>query len=132
MLCVYSFECSNAHDTHLSQASSTAPKSSGCQGGHHRLPGLLKQLPFQLEVEKLYKTKFGELQTFSSLTLIPTHSLCFDLVPDMEEEEEEEQEDGEKEEGSGHAEFLHEVVPKEKVVPIPEGSAFFCLSQTNP
>ncbi|XP_021514163.1 voltage-dependent L-type calcium channel subunit alpha-1F isoform X3 [Meriones unguiculatus] len=48
---------------------------------------------------------------------------------DMEEEEEEEEEE---EGGAGHVELLHEVVPKEKVVPIPEGSAFFCLSQTNP
>ncbi|XP_055453472.1 voltage-dependent L-type calcium channel subunit alpha-1F isoform X2 [Psammomys obesus] len=48
---------------------------------------------------------------------------------DMEEEEEEEEEE---EGGAGHVELLHEVVPKEKVLPIPEGSAFFCLSQTNP
>ncbi|XP_004713266.1 voltage-dependent L-type calcium channel subunit alpha-1F [Echinops telfairi] len=46
----------------------------------------------------------------------------------MEEEEEEEEEEGD----AGHVEILQEVVPKEKVVPIPEGSAFFCLSQTNP
>lgn len=49
----------------------------------------------------------------------------------MEEEEEEEDEEDE-EGGAGHVELLQEVVPKEKVVPIPEGSAFFCLSQTNP
>ncbi|XP_075394260.1 voltage-dependent L-type calcium channel subunit alpha-1F isoform X2 [Tenrec ecaudatus] len=46
----------------------------------------------------------------------------------MEEEEEDEEEEGD----AGHVEILQEVVPKEKVVPIPEGSAFFCLSQTNP
>ncbi|XP_004690092.1 PREDICTED: voltage-dependent L-type calcium channel subunit alpha-1F isoform X2 [Condylura cristata] len=45
-----------------------------------------------------------------------------------EREEEEEEEEG----GTGPVELLQEVVPKEKVVPIPEGSAFFCLSQTNP
>ncbi|XP_077001970.1 voltage-dependent L-type calcium channel subunit alpha-1F isoform X2 [Tamandua tetradactyla] len=45
---------------------------------------------------------------------------------------EEEDEDDEEEGGMGHVELLQEVVPKEKVVPIPEGSAFFCLSQTNP
>ncbi|XP_021105659.1 voltage-dependent L-type calcium channel subunit alpha-1F isoform X2 [Heterocephalus glaber] len=49
-------------------------------------------------------------------------------VPGVEEEEEEEEEEG----SVGHVELLQEVVPKEKVVPIPEGSAFFCLSQTNP
>ncbi|XP_017527195.1 voltage-dependent L-type calcium channel subunit alpha-1F isoform X2 [Manis javanica] len=48
------------------------------------------------------------------------------------EEEEEEEEEEDKEGGAGHVELLQEVVPKEKVVPIPEGSAFFCLSQTNP
>ncbi|KAK2082796.1 Voltage-dependent L-type calcium channel subunit alpha-1F [Saguinus oedipus] len=48
----------------------------------------------------------------------------------MEEEEEEEEEEGE--EDAGGVELLQEVVPKEKVIPIPEGSAFFCLSQTNP
>ncbi|EPY72942.1 calcium channel, voltage-dependent, L type, alpha 1F subunit [Camelus ferus] len=50
------------------------------------------------------------------------------LVPGGENEEDE----GAKSEGAGHVELLQEVVPKEKVVPIPEGSAFFCLSQTNP
>ncbi|XP_066212111.1 voltage-dependent L-type calcium channel subunit alpha-1F isoform X4 [Saccopteryx leptura] len=50
-----------------------------------------------------------------------------------EDEEEEEEEDEEEEKGgTGRVELLQEVVPKEKVVPIPEGSAFFCLSQTNP
>ncbi|XP_036772752.2 voltage-dependent L-type calcium channel subunit alpha-1F isoform X2 [Manis pentadactyla] len=48
------------------------------------------------------------------------------------EEEEEEEEEEDEEGGAGHVELLQEVVPKEKVVPIPEGSAFFCLSQTNP
>ncbi|TEA16940.1 hypothetical protein DBR06_SOUSAS20910048, partial [Sousa chinensis] len=37
-----------------------------------------------------------------------------------------------KEQASGKDQVEEEVVPKEKVVPIPEGSAFFCLSQTNP
>nr|XP_026262466.1 voltage-dependent L-type calcium channel subunit alpha-1F isoform X1 [Urocitellus parryii] len=49
-----------------------------------------------------------------------------------EEDEEEEEEEEEEEAGAGHEELLQEVVPKEKVMPIPEGSAFFCLSQTNP
>ncbi|KAF7480065.1 Hypothetical predicted protein [Marmota monax] len=49
-----------------------------------------------------------------------------------EEEDEEEEEEEEEEAGAGHEELLQEVVPKEKVMPIPEGSAFFCLSQTNP
>ncbi|XP_037677401.1 voltage-dependent L-type calcium channel subunit alpha-1F [Choloepus didactylus] len=48
--------------------------------------------------------------------------------PGMEEEGEDDEEEG----GMGHVELLQEVVPKEKVVPIPEGSAFFCLRQTNP
>jgi voltage-dependent calcium channel L type alpha-1F len=63
------------------------------------------------------------LNAFAFLLLFP--------VPGVEEEEEEEEEEGE-EEGAGRVELLQEVVPKEKVVPIPEGSAFFCLSQTNP
>uniref|UniRef100_A0A3P8WTG2 Voltage-dependent L-type calcium channel subunit alpha n=1 Tax=Cynoglossus semilaevis TaxID=244447 RepID=A0A3P8WTG2_CYNSE len=45
-----------------------------------------------------------------------------------EEEEEEEQEEEEEEEGEEMADLTP---PKEKVVPIPEGSAFFCLSNTN-
>ncbi|XP_027696988.1 voltage-dependent L-type calcium channel subunit alpha-1F [Vombatus ursinus] len=44
----------------------------------------------------------------------------------QEEEEEEDDQEGIR------LERLQEVVPKEKVVPIPEGSAFFCLSRTNP
>ncbi|XP_037368962.1 voltage-dependent L-type calcium channel subunit alpha-1F isoform X2 [Talpa occidentalis] len=48
------------------------------------------------------------------------------------EEREEEVEEEEEEGGAEPTELLQEVVPKEKVVPIPEGSAFFCLSQTNP
>ncbi|XP_072483436.1 voltage-dependent L-type calcium channel subunit alpha-1F [Notamacropus eugenii] len=62
------------------------------------------------------------------------------LVPCGEVEEEGDQsEDGgsgeeeEEDEQEGiRLERLQEVVPKEKVVPIPEGSAFFCLSHTNP
>uniref|UniRef100_A0A8C7EMT2 Voltage-dependent L-type calcium channel subunit alpha n=1 Tax=Neovison vison TaxID=452646 RepID=A0A8C7EMT2_NEOVI len=68
----------------------------------------------------------------------PMNCLSFGLllVPGMEEEEEDEEDEEEEEEeeegGAGHVELLQEVVPKEKVIPIPEGSAFFCLSQTNP
>ncbi|XP_038603650.1 voltage-dependent L-type calcium channel subunit alpha-1F [Tachyglossus aculeatus] len=44
-----------------------------------------------------------------------------------------EEEDSETESlAESQLEKLQEVVPKEKVVPIPEGSSFFCLSQTNP
>uniref|UniRef100_A0A6I8P7E8 Voltage-dependent L-type calcium channel subunit alpha n=1 Tax=Ornithorhynchus anatinus TaxID=9258 RepID=A0A6I8P7E8_ORNAN len=44
-----------------------------------------------------------------------------------------EEEDSEAESlAESQLEKLQEVVPKEKVVPIPEGSSFFCLSQTNP
>lgn len=43
-------------------------------------------------------------------------------------------EDEEDEEGSlpdSHLDKLAEFAPKEKVLPIPEGSAFFILSNTN-
>uniref|UniRef100_A0A8C6W4Q7 Voltage-dependent L-type calcium channel subunit alpha n=1 Tax=Nannospalax galili TaxID=1026970 RepID=A0A8C6W4Q7_NANGA len=43
------------------------------------------------------------------------------------EEEEEEEEEDEEEGGAGRVELLQEVVPKEKVVPIPEGSACHTL-----
>ncbi|XP_036388852.1 voltage-dependent L-type calcium channel subunit alpha-1D-like [Megalops cyprinoides] len=59
-----------------------------------------------------------------------------EIKVDMDEyEEEEEPEEGEEGEEGGNqlninvADFAP---PKEKVVPIPEGSAFFCLSKTNP
>ncbi|XP_052599460.1 voltage-dependent L-type calcium channel subunit alpha-1F [Peromyscus californicus insignis] len=65
------------------------------------------------------------------LTSQPLSLFALFPAPGVEEEEEEEEEEDE-EGGAGHVELLQEVVPKEKVVPIPEGSAFFCLSQTNP
>ncbi|KAG9477806.1 hypothetical protein GDO78_013012, partial [Eleutherodactylus coqui] len=52
-----------------------------------------------------------------------------------EEEASEESEEEEDEEGSlpdSHLDKLAEFAPKEKVLPIPEGSAFFILSNTNP
>ncbi|KPP70344.1 hypothetical protein Z043_110833, partial [Scleropages formosus] len=53
---------------------------------------------------------------------------------DMDEyEEEEEPEEGEEgEEGRVQINVADFTPPKEKVLPIPEGSAFFCLSKTNP
>ncbi|XP_074057973.1 voltage-dependent L-type calcium channel subunit alpha-1F [Macrotis lagotis] len=58
---------------------------------------------------------------------VPTHAnLTFLPVPVSGEEEEEDDQEGIR------LERLQEVVPKEKVLPIPEGSAFFCLSHTNP
>ncbi|XP_053481048.1 calcium channel, voltage-dependent, L type, alpha 1F subunit [Ictalurus furcatus] len=52
---------------------------------------------------------------------------------DMDEyEEEEEQDGGDDEEGGTQLNVADFVPPKEKVVPIPEGTAFFCLSKTNP
>ena len=54
------------------------------------------------------------------------------MASPLEGSEAEEAEEEEEDVGAGHVELLQEVVPKEKVVPIPEGSAFFCLSQTNP
>ncbi|KAG8520809.1 Voltage-dependent L-type calcium channel subunit alpha-1F, partial [Galemys pyrenaicus] len=53
-------------------------------------------------------------------------------MEEREAGEGEEEEEEEEEWGAGPSELLQEVVPKEKVVPIPEGSAFFCLSHTNP
>ncbi|KAI5094991.1 voltage-dependent L-type calcium channel subunit alpha-1F [Silurus meridionalis] len=51
---------------------------------------------------------------------------------DIEEEEEEEADEGDVKEGGTQLNVADFVPPKEKVVPIPEGSAFFCLSKTNP
>uniref|UniRef100_A0A4X2LZN7 Voltage-dependent L-type calcium channel subunit alpha n=1 Tax=Vombatus ursinus TaxID=29139 RepID=A0A4X2LZN7_VOMUR len=56
----------------------------------------------------------------------PRANLAFLPGPGSGEEEEEDDQEGIR------LERLQEVVPKEKVVPIPEGSAFFCLSRTNP
>ncbi|XP_053148849.1 voltage-dependent L-type calcium channel subunit alpha-1F isoform X3 [Hemicordylus capensis] len=48
------------------------------------------------------------------------------------EEEEEEEEGGDQESlAESHVDKLEET-PKEKVLPIPDGSSFFCLSKTNP
>ncbi|KAK3539349.1 hypothetical protein QTP70_003836 [Hemibagrus guttatus] len=49
-----------------------------------------------------------------------------------EYEEEEEQVERDDEEGGTQLNVADFAPPKEKVVPIPEGSAFFCLSKTNP
>ncbi|CAM4717079.1 unnamed protein product [Leuciscus chuanchicus] len=49
-----------------------------------------------------------------------------------EEEEEEEHVEGDDEEGKAQLNVADFAPPKEKVLPIPEGSAFFCLSKTNP
>ncbi|XP_075180398.1 voltage-dependent L-type calcium channel subunit alpha-1F [Anomaloglossus baeobatrachus] len=54
--------------------------------------------------------------------------------PEEEQQSEESVEEEEDEEGSlqdSHLDKLAEFAPKEKVVPIPEGSAFFILSNTN-
>ncbi|KAG5837855.1 hypothetical protein ANANG_G00217460 [Anguilla anguilla] len=58
-----------------------------------------------------------------------------DIKVDIEEyEEEEEPEEGEEAEEVNELDLnvADFVPPKEKVLPIPEGSAFFCLSNTNP
>ncbi|XP_055024338.2 calcium channel, voltage-dependent, L type, alpha 1F subunit isoform X1 [Misgurnus anguillicaudatus] len=49
-----------------------------------------------------------------------------------EYEEEEEHEEVDDEEGKTQLNVADFAPPKEKVLPIPEGSAFFCLSKTNP
>ncbi|XP_073672323.1 calcium channel, voltage-dependent, L type, alpha 1F subunit isoform X2 [Paramisgurnus dabryanus] len=49
-----------------------------------------------------------------------------------EYEEEEEHEEVDDEEGRTQLNVADFAPPKEKVLPIPEGSAFFCLSKTNP
>ncbi|XP_028308021.1 voltage-dependent L-type calcium channel subunit alpha-1D-like [Gouania willdenowi] len=54
-----------------------------------------------------------------------------DVDEDTEYEEEEELPEGE-DEGSVQLKMADLAPPKEKVLPIPEGSAFFCLSKTNP
>ncbi|XP_016086610.1 calcium channel, voltage-dependent, L type, alpha 1F subunit [Sinocyclocheilus grahami] len=51
---------------------------------------------------------------------------------DDEYEEEEEPEEGDDEEGKAQLNVADFTPSKEKVLPIPEGSAFFCLSKTNP
>ncbi|KAJ8257225.1 hypothetical protein GJAV_G00183250 [Gymnothorax javanicus] len=58
-------------------------------------------------------------------------------IDELEQEEEEEAEEGDEdeegEEGSNQGVNVADFAPpKEKVLPIPEGSAFFCLSNTNP
>ncbi|XP_048873398.1 calcium channel, voltage-dependent, L type, alpha 1F subunit isoform X2 [Brienomyrus brachyistius] len=54
-------------------------------------------------------------------------------VDEEEEEEEEEPEEGDEGEDRGvQINVADFAPPKEKVLPIPEGSAFFCLSKTNP
>ncbi|XP_034721817.1 voltage-dependent L-type calcium channel subunit alpha-1F-like, partial [Etheostoma cragini] len=53
-----------------------------------------------------------------------------DMDEDTEYEEEEEPPEGE--ENPIPLKMTDLVPPKEKVLPIPEGSAFFCLSSTNP
>ncbi|GAA6069276.1 calcium channel, voltage-dependent, L type, alpha 1F subunit isoform X1, partial [Tachysurus ichikawai] len=56
-----------------------------------------------------------------------------DAKIDLDEyEEKEEQDEGDGEEGGTQLNVADFAPPKEKVVPIPEGSAFFCLSKTNP
>ncbi|KAM4572118.1 calcium channel, voltage-dependent, L type, alpha 1F subunit isoform 2-T2 [Fundulus diaphanus] len=54
-----------------------------------------------------------------------------DMDEDTEYEEEEELPEGE-DEGGVQLKMADLAPPKEKVLPIPEGSAFFCLSKTNP
>ncbi|XDV49120.1 hypothetical protein PO909_018431, partial [Leuciscus waleckii] len=51
---------------------------------------------------------------------------------DDEYEQEQEEEEEEEEEGKAQLNVADFAPPKEKVLPIPEGSAFFCLSKTNP
>ncbi|XP_061919923.1 voltage-dependent L-type calcium channel subunit alpha-1D-like isoform X1 [Entelurus aequoreus] len=54
-----------------------------------------------------------------------------DIDEDTEYEEEEELPEGE-DDGGVQLKMADLALPKEKVTPIPEGSAFFCLSKTNP
>ncbi|XP_057677961.1 calcium channel, voltage-dependent, L type, alpha 1F subunit isoform X1 [Corythoichthys intestinalis] len=54
-----------------------------------------------------------------------------DIDEDTEYEEEEELPEGE-DDGGVQLKMADLAPPKEKVLPIPEGSAFFCLSKTNP
>uniref|UniRef100_A0A9J7ZBP0 Voltage-dependent L-type calcium channel subunit alpha n=1 Tax=Cyprinus carpio carpio TaxID=630221 RepID=A0A9J7ZBP0_CYPCA len=53
-------------------------------------------------------------------------------IDDEYEEEEEPKEGDDGEEGITQLNVADFAPPKEKVLPIPEGSAFFCLSKTNP
>ncbi|KAA0714093.1 Voltage-dependent L-type calcium channel subunit alpha-1D [Triplophysa tibetana] len=79
------------------------------------------------------KFNFDETQTKrSTFDTFPQALLtCFQV--DMDEYEEEEQPEGaEDEEGKAELNVADFAPPKEKVQPIPEGSAFFCLSKTNP
>ncbi|ETE73143.1 Voltage-dependent L-type calcium channel subunit alpha-1F, partial [Ophiophagus hannah] len=91
------------------------------------------------------KFNFDETQTKrSTFDTFPQALLTVFQVEGGEEEEEEEEAVEEGNEGAGEEEVADqqslaeshldklEDTPKEKVVPIPEGSAFFCLSQTNP
>ncbi|XP_078004023.1 voltage-dependent L-type calcium channel subunit alpha-1F [Phascolarctos cinereus] len=66
------------------------------------------------------------LDDLNAYSFPPHANLAFLPGPGSGEEEEEDDQEGIR------LERLQEVVPKEKVVPIPEGSAFFCLSHTNP
>ncbi|XP_029689724.1 calcium channel, voltage-dependent, L type, alpha 1F subunit isoform X2 [Takifugu rubripes] len=54
-----------------------------------------------------------------------------DIDEDTEYEEEEELHEGE-DDGGVQLKMADLAPPKEKILPIPEGSAFFCLSKTNP
>ncbi|XP_049341924.1 calcium channel, voltage-dependent, L type, alpha 1F subunit isoform X1 [Astyanax mexicanus] len=51
---------------------------------------------------------------------------------DEYEEEQEEHEEADDEEGGAQLNVADFAPPKEKILPIPDGSAFFCLSKTNP
>ncbi|XP_060766229.1 calcium channel, voltage-dependent, L type, alpha 1D subunit, a [Neoarius graeffei] len=53
-------------------------------------------------------------------------------VPVEDEKENAEEEEYEEEAPSGPRPTIAELVRKEKIVPIPEGTAFFCFSNTNP
>ncbi|ROL48988.1 Voltage-dependent L-type calcium channel subunit alpha-1F [Anabarilius grahami] len=81
------------------------------------------------------KFNFDETQTKrSTFDAFPQALLtCFQVDMDDEyEEEEEEPEEGDDEEGKTQLNVADFAPPKEKILPIPEGSAFFCLSKTNP
>ncbi|XP_060539460.1 voltage-dependent L-type calcium channel subunit alpha-1F [Pantherophis guttatus] len=108
-----------------------------------------KQAPAEGEQNKEEEkktVKVGSKHTCISLGSDPS-SLDNRVEGGEEEEEEEEEEEvavEEGNEGAGEEEVADqqslaeshldklEDTPKEKVVPIPDGSAFFCLSQTNP
>ncbi|KAM8966075.1 LOW QUALITY PROTEIN: voltage-dependent L-type calcium channel subunit alpha-1F [Sarcophilus harrisii] len=100
--------------------------------------------PLRVSLSAFWETKarhpdasvsLSQKRTWALLALSPRSFACSfspraDLTflpgPGSGEEEEEDDQEGMNLEG------LQEVVPKEKVVPIPDGSAFFCLSHTNP